>query len=404
METRPITVDELASFQVHFRRILGFGAAPTEAELERDAKSWDLSRSLATIDNGQIVGSTHSYLFDFALPGGASVEAAGVTGVAVQTTHRRQGIVSDLMRRQLAEAADRGEPVAILVASEGAIYRRFGYGIGTWAIDVEVDTRETRGFTGPNPPGIVKVVDEAIADDLFPAIHERSRVMAPGGITRPKSWWESIAADRKAGTETHVIYESESGSQDGFARYKIGSNWEAGIPQHKLAVHEMMSCTPEAAAALWKYMLSADLVRTVDAWNRPVDEPLRWWLANPRALRVKGLRDHIWVRPLDVASLLGARRYSDDVDVVLEVVDDFGGHASGRYALVASDGAAECSRTDRPGDLVMHVSDLGSILLGGVSLVELHAAGRIDETKTGSLKRADDAFRWSPQPWSNQYF
>jgi predicted acetyltransferase len=145
-------------------------------------------------------------------------------------------------------------------------------------------------------------------------------------------------------------------------------------------------------------------VRTVEVWNRPVDEPLKWWLANPRALRVKGVRDHIWVRPLDVAALLSGRRYREDLDVVLEIVDDFGGQASGRYVLTATGGAAECSRTDRPGDLVMHVSDLGSILLGGVSLAELHAAGRIDETKAGSVKQADDAFRWSPQPWSNQYF
>jgi predicted acetyltransferase len=403
VETRPIVVDEVRPFQEHFRRVLGFGP-PSDAEVERDQKTWDLSRSLATFDNGQIVGSTHSYLFDFALPGGASVGAAGVTAVAVQTTHRRRGIVSELMRRQLAEAAEREEPVAILVASEGAIYRRFGYGIGTWAIDVEVDTRETRGFTAPSGDGVIKVVDETAADDLFPAIHERARVMTPGGITRPKSWWESIAADRKAGAETHIIYESASGSQDGYARYQINSKWEGGVPQHKLAGNEMMSCTHEAAAALWRHLLSADLVRTVEVWNRPVDEPLKWWLANPRALRVKGVRDHIWVRPLDVAALLSGRRYREDLDVVLEIVDDFGGQASGRYVLTATGGAAECSRTDRPGDLVMHVSDLGSILLGGVSLAELHAAGRIDETKAGSVKQADDAFRWSPQPWSNQYF
>ncbi len=403
METRPITVDEVRPFQEHFRRILGFGA-PTDAEVERDAKSWDLSRSLAAFDNDQIVGSTHSHLFEFAVPGGASVEAAGVTAVAVQTTHRRRGIVSDLMRRQHAEASDRGEPVAILVASEGAIYRRFGYGIGTWAIDVEVDTREMRGFAGPNTSGAVKVIDEATADDLFPGIHERARVTAPGGIARPKSWWESIAADRKAGVETHVVYESSSGSQDGYARYQINSRWEAGVPQHKLAGNEMMACTPEAAAALWRHILSADLVRLVDVWNRPVDEPLRWWLANPRALRVKGVRDHIWVRPLDVEALLGARRYLDDVDLVIEVVDEFGGHAAGCFAVTGGMQGAECSRTDRTSDVVMHVSDLGSIVLGGVSVMELHAAGRIDEGTAGAVKRADDAFRWSPQPWSNQYF
>jgi predicted acetyltransferase len=39
------------------------------------------------------------------------------------------------MRRQLADVHERGEPVAALWASEGAIYQRFGYGRGTQRSD-----------------------------------------------------------------------------------------------------------------------------------------------------------------------------------------------------------------------------------------------------------------------------
>ncbi|MEX2537763.1 MAG: GNAT family N-acetyltransferase [Actinomycetota bacterium] len=403
METRPITADELPAFHQNFRQTLGF-PPPSEADLERDARSWDLSRTLATFDDGQIVGTAHSHLFDFALPGGRSVAAAGVTGVATRTTHRRRGIVSGLMRRQLREASERGEPVAILVASEGAIYRRFGYGIGSWAIDIEVDPRETRGISAPASDGRVCVVDEATADDLLPDIHERARRETPGGIARPKYFWESITAERKAGAQTHIVYESASGSREGYVRYQIDSKWEAGLPQHRLNAQEFVTCTNEASAALWRHLLSADLIRFVDVWNRPVDEPLRWWLVNPRAMRVKGVRDHLWVRPLDVAALLGSRRYATDVDLVIEVADDFGDHTTGRYALCGGPETAECSRTDRAADLELHVSDLGSMLLGGVSALELVSAGRLLERSSGAALSADFAFRWSPQPWSNQYF
>ena len=61
---------------------------------------------------------------------GATVPAAGVTIVTVHPTHRRRGILSTMMDRQLADLHERGEPIAVLRASEAAIYGRFGYAAG----------------------------------------------------------------------------------------------------------------------------------------------------------------------------------------------------------------------------------------------------------------------------------
>src|SRR5260370_23213151 len=44
----------------------------------------------------------------------------------------RGGVMSSMMGRQLADVRDRGEPLAILWASEAVIYGRYGYGRASW--------------------------------------------------------------------------------------------------------------------------------------------------------------------------------------------------------------------------------------------------------------------------------
>ena len=53
----------------------------------------------------------------------------GVTWVGVLPTHRRRGVLREMMRFQLDDFRRRGEPLAALWASESVIYGRFGYGI-----------------------------------------------------------------------------------------------------------------------------------------------------------------------------------------------------------------------------------------------------------------------------------
>src|SRR5437764_14133838 len=60
---------------------------------------------------------------------------AGVTWVACRPSHRRQGILTQMMRHQLDDVAARGEAVAGLGASEAVIYNRFGYGVATQSLE-----------------------------------------------------------------------------------------------------------------------------------------------------------------------------------------------------------------------------------------------------------------------------
>jgi predicted acetyltransferase len=66
------------------------------------------------------------------LPGGVIAPAADVSAVGVLPSHRRRGVLSAMMRHQLADLRARGEFLAVLLATEDTIYQRFGYGAATY--------------------------------------------------------------------------------------------------------------------------------------------------------------------------------------------------------------------------------------------------------------------------------
>ncbi len=403
MDIRPIEPDELEAFYTTFTRTMGFGP-PSEAQLERDQKSFKTERSIVAVDAGAIVGTAYSHLFELTLPGGVFVPAAGVTAISTVPTHRRRGIVTQLIRTQLSEALDRGEAAAILLASEGGIYGRFGYGAATHVNEIKIDKRNAHLAVARPVDGRTRIIDGETADKLHPPLYDRLRRSRAGGIGRPQSFWESITADRDK-KETHVVYENTSGEAEGYVRYTVKADWDEGVPAHKLTVNELTSCTPEATIGIWSYLLDVDLVREIEAWSRPVDESLRWLLTEPRAYRANTYRDFLWVRPLDIAKLLSDRTYTTDIDVTLDVVDPFL-DLGGTYTLTGGPDGSKCERDGRSktADLSLSASDLGSISLGGVAPTELALAGRITELRPGALRRADAAFVTYPRPWSGQHF
>ena len=123
----------------------------------------------------------------------------------------------------------------------------------------------------------------------------------------------------------------------------------------------------EVEAALWDYLVHVDLVVSITTGNRPVDEPLRWRLADQRRVHVDTVYDHLWVRVVDPAVALAARRYATDDALVLELVDPFRPDNDGRWLVDGAPDGAVASHTDRAADLSLSAPELGSIFLGGVS-------------------------------------
>ena len=201
-----------------------------------------------------------------------------------------------------------------------------------------------------------------------------------------------------------ALYTSPSGEPEGYVVYNAQSEWVHGVPQGKLDIDELQAITPDAYLGLWRYLAEVDLVAEVTTDMRRLDEPLAWLLADARKAWHQTMRaDFLWIRALDTPRLLQTRHYATEDRLVLQV-DDPLGLAGGRFALEGGPLGATCQPTDVAADLSLSMSALGAISLGGVSLHTLHAAGRIQEERSGSLARAEHLFHWPIPPWCSTFF
>jgi predicted acetyltransferase len=380
-----------------------FGAVPTEERMQRSVDQVTLQRMHGAWSDGAIVGGAAAFTFNLTVPGG-DLPTAGVSIVGVYPTHRRRGVLRSLMRAQLDDVHERGEPVAALWASEEPIYGRFGYGIASFCGEITL-AREYTSFAQPfEPEGTLRLLEPEEALETLPSAFERIRVEWPGMFSRNRLWWEDreIAdpEDRRegAGPKRWVAYERD-GSIDGYAAYRHKPGWEQGTTTAELRVVEALGTSPEALRDLWGYLLAVDWIATVKAWLLPPDHPLFLLLATPRRMRYR-MGDALWVRLVDVGAALSGRRYSEEGRIVLEVADEFCPWNEGRWKL--EDGAAE--RTDDEPDLRLPVQSLASAFMGGISFATLARAGRVEEVTDGALARADGLFRWDRHPWCPEIF
>ncbi len=357
----------------------------------------------AAFDDGDVVGSASVFPLEMSVPGGF-VRAAGVTLVGVLPTHRRRGILGSLMRAQLDDIHERGEPVAYLWASEDALYGRYGYGVASFTGDVELQ-RDRAAFSREFPPqGRIRVVSADEAVEPFSEIQRRAAARYPGMFVRTPEWWRSRRlADpewrREGGGEMVRVLLELDGRPAAYALYRLHFLTERGIPSGYTKVIEAVADSPEGTRELWSYLIGIDWMKSVRAQLLPLDHELFLLLREPRRLQFN-LRDGLWVRLVDVERALNARSFKPGEPVVLELADDFCPWNTGRY-VVGPDGAR---RTETQPDLRLPVESLGSAYLGGFTFAQLARAGRVDELGKGALDRADALFRTDCYPWCPEIF
>jgi predicted acetyltransferase len=309
------------------------------------------------------------------------------------------------MARQLDDVAERGEALAVLTASESIIYGRFGYGIATWAAGFAIDRQHAR-LARPVPPhGRTVMLDTDEASKRLPDLYDDLRRRQVGALSRPPGWWADYFRDAEEDREGasrffYALHLSDSGDPDGFVTYRVKKSWtDDGVPAGDTRVYELHGASQSVRTQLWQFCLGVDLSATVSCWNVPVDEPLRWMLADPRRFRVTGTADWLWARLVDIPNALGARRYASSGRLVLEVDDAFLPRNSGRYELEGGPDGAECRRTDAAADLALSVADLGALYLGGTRCTTLARAGRVEELRPGALAAGDALFTAADAPW-----
>jgi predicted acetyltransferase len=407
-QLRPVTADEWPRFARTM--ITVFGDEPTGPFLDEPSPLAELDRSLALFDGDRVAATSGIYSLEMSVPG-AVVPTAGITWITVSPTHRRQGVLTAIMRRQLSEVQAAGrEPVAALWAAESSIYGRFGYAPATWrgGWSGQVERLRLRPDVDCGS-GVVRLVELAEFRPAAMALHERLRQFVPGNLARDDRWWDRLLRDppedRRGGTgRQYVLHVESDGAVTGYATYRLKSSWtETSEPDGTLTVSDVRASTPAAYASLWRFLLGHDLVRTVRAPMASADDPLRHLLVDQRALHSTPV-DALWVRLVDVGPALSARRYPARIDLVLEVRDRFCDWNDGRWHLWGHPSGAFCDRTDRDPDLVLTVEALSAAYLGGVSLATLQAAGQVTEVSPGAVTAAATAFRWPVSPWCPDEF
>jgi predicted acetyltransferase len=381
-----------------------FGMEPTEEGMARFSKLLPLDRMLSARAHGATVGGAGSLPTGLSVPGGGSVPTAGVTVVGTYPTHRRRGVLTSLMRAQLDDVHERGEPLAALWASEETIYGRYGYGIASLGGEITI-AREHNAFARPlHGHGHARLVDADEALRLFPRVWERVRRVTPGMLSRSRDWWElrtlrdAPESRDGAGPKRFVVLELD-GRPDGYAIYRHKPKWEEGVSDAQLVVVEAVALDGEPTAEVWRYLLDVDWYARLTFSFVPPDHPLFLLLARPRRMRYR-MYDNLWLRLVDVGAALSARRYAADGAVVIDVVDAFCPWNEGRWRV--ADGRARRSRA--AAQLRCDVSALGSAYLGGISFSQLVRAGRVEELRRGAAARADAMFASDRHPWCPEIF
>lgn len=374
------------------------GGAPSDAEIERMRETWAERRNVGVYEADAVasalpVGTVNSWVASMSLPGGDAPSAIpmwAISMVTVAATHRRRGIARGLLEGELRAAASAGVPMAGLTVTEATIYGRYGFGPAVPVSRIALDAR-TSGWRAPQAPGRLEYVGlDELARELG-ELHERGRFARAGQIAGWRGRWLGQAGlgagSKKDASARGVHYRDVDGVVRGAIAYTLKEL--PGSFRNSMTIRQLVAETDEALSALWGFAVNHDLVDRIEADLRPVDDPVVRLVANPHAVDV-AVRDHGWLRILDVPAALRARRYAASVETVIRVEDGYG-FAEGTWRLsIDAAGAAEVEATDAAPDVVLDVATLSSAYAGGVPLTQLAAAGRVqgDAAAVAALGRA----------------
>lgn len=402
--TRPIREDESVPFREAIA--LGFGEDLNDEEFPPEwLESIPLDRTIAAFDGDLIVGTLAGFPFDVTVPGGNQIPMAGTTVVTVAATHRRQGVLTSMMRDHVDDGVSRGEPLMGLWASESLIYGRYGFGVASEHEEIEMD--RTR-VSVEGDAGSVRMVTAEEAVGVMPPLYDVERSRRPGMLSRTRQWWDvhvffdPSVSRRGFSAQRYIVHETD-GQIDGYAIFRQKSDWETGFPTGKIRVREIIANSPSAHTGIWRFVTSIDLFPQVVFWNLPVDDPLRWKVPDHRRI-VRKRWDALYLRILDVVQALESRTYTTDGHLRFSVEDPFKPDLGGSFALDVTDGNASCRRIDETDiDVGLSTVELAGLYLGGGNALAMSRAGLV-RGDADSITLLARMFRGDVAPWCEEVF
>jgi predicted acetyltransferase len=403
MKARPcINADEMPAALAPIWHYFGQNP-PSDDAIKHFRRVLPYERVYAGFDGEKIVAGTGAFPFDLMIPGG-QVKAAGVTVTGVLPTHRRRGYLRALQRTLIDDARARGEPVAVLWATEDTIYGQFGYGMASMAAEIDVPRERAAPFARNSVGGDTRLVPLAEAEALVAPIYDRVARLTPGMFPRTSAWWQDRVLNdmewkRRGGGFLQCAVLEIGGKGTAYALYRINATFERGVQTGNIFVVEAMGDSPEATHAIWRFLLDIDWLARVKAHLLPLDHPLLLSLADPRRLNFL-VREGLWIRLIDVGGALSVRGYATDDSIVVDVADEFCPSNAGRWRI-ARNGT---EKTNAEPDLACDIASLGCVYLGGFTFAQLARSLRIKELRAGAIARADAMFRSDRAPWCPEIF
>jgi len=226
----------------------------------------EYDRMLGVADGPDLVASAGVYSFELTLPGNAVVPMAGVTWVSCLPSHRRKGILTQMMRHQLDDIASRGEALAGLGASEAVIYNRFGYGVASQFVSARMRKSRARLRRESTAGGRMRMVWEDERLKVLAPVFDEWRRQRPGAVHRSDGRWEAMLRDREfdrndASAWFFAVHEDDAGRPDGYIGYRTKGDDD---DYRTVMVQEIVAIDPEVELALWEFAFSVDLMDTVE--------------------------------------------------------------------------------------------------------------------------------------------
>ncbi len=379
-----------------------FGQDPPEDFMDELVVPWlELDRFVGVRDaaaGGELVASGCILSKSMTFPGGGIRPVAGVSWVGVRPGWRRRGLLRGLMTAQLHGLHDTAaEPIAILTASEGSLYGRFGYGqaIPRSRFSIAHGAAFRRGVS-VDPVLEIRTED---APAIVKPLYARVAATRTGYLARPDELWRMRFSDHQelrdgASKRRFAVHP------DGYVSYRLKGDWGDRGPNYTLLLDEICAATPSALASLWRFLLDLDLTREITYNMGWVDDPLLALLEDPRSV-IDTIRDHVWLRLVDLDRAIGLRSYSAPASLVVEVADSFCPWNQGRWLFDLDLAGGTVQRTDAPAQVALDIRDLGACFLGGTPLGRLVTAGLVtgdqDALLTLGAALATPVAPWCPE-------
>jgi predicted acetyltransferase len=327
--------------------------------------------------------------------GGRSLPIEGIVGVGVRSDWLRRGMASELMRRALRAARERGAAASTLFASTWSLYRGVGYECAGERHMAKLSPTLAPSFRDPPLP-----VRRATSDDM-PAVQALYRSLAPshaGHLDRGPYVWPRLCGVRLEVAAQGLLIDDDEGLA-GYVYYR--KHPISGNERHRVEVTDACARTPAAWRRIWTAL--GDLGTMVDHVELPTAPHDPMFLHHPDPRFRMQLYESWMLRVTDVVAMLEGRGYGPGVAgcVDLRIDDDVLPEQAGAWRLEVEAGQGRLTRGGS-GSLRLDARGLAAWCTGFASPHTLVQLGRAEGPR--ELLDLAGALVAGPMPWMREGF